>query len=91
MRWFYPLFAISVVLLIVGVGRSHMSWPLVALGPVVWLTLGNSLRCPRCRTHVMESGRGYAAPWIREPELCVKCGRDRKDVWPFQWLIRPER
>lgn len=91
MRWFYPLFAVAVVLMVVSLPLTGISPVFIALGPAFWLVMGNSLRCPRCRKHIHDNGRGYHAPWIKTPERCVGCGRRKDDIWPFQWLLRPER
>jgi hypothetical protein len=91
MRWFYLLFGVSVMVLFVGVALSRFFLPLVVLGSAFWLIMGNSVRCPRCRRHVLDNGRGYYAPWIKTPARCVGCDRRKDEVWPFQWLLRPER
>lgn len=91
MRWIYPLFAVAIVFLFLGVALAQFFWPLVALGPMFWLIVGNSVRCPRCRKHLFDTGKGYVAPWLATPETCVGCGRRKDDVWPFQWILRPER
>lgn len=91
MRWYWPLFGVSAVLLIVGAILSDRFPPLLLLGPGVWLLSGASLLCPRCKTHLLTTRHSYSAPWIKVPDDCVRCGRSRKDVWPFQWLLRPER
>ncbi len=91
MRWYWPIFALSVALLFVGLALSYWFWPFLALGPLFWLIVGNSLRCPRCGKHVMATEQGYSAPWIKVPMECVVCQRRKEDVWPFQWLLRPER
>jgi hypothetical protein len=73
------------------VGLSQIFWPLSVLGVVFWAVMGNSVRCPRCRKHVLDNGLGYHAPWTKTPARCIGCGRRKDDVWPFQWLLRPER
>ncbi len=91
MRWFYPLFAVAVVLGAVGVSLANVSLFWVALGPAFWMAAGHSVRCPRCTKHVFDNGRGYVAPWVKTPTSCVGCGRSKDDIWPYQWLVRPER
>ncbi len=90
MRWYYFLFAVAAIVLFLGVALSQFFWPLFAIGPVFWMVMGNSVRCPRCRKHLTDNGKGYVAPWLPAPETCVGCGRRKDDVWPFQWLLRPE-
>jgi hypothetical protein len=45
-----------------------------------------AVRCPNCRTHVGARKGVFDFPG----DDCVTCGRDRKDVWPFQYLIKPD-
>lgn len=90
MRWYYPLFACAAIFLLVGVALAQFFWPLFFLGPIFWMVMGNSLRCPRCRRDVTDTGKGYVAPWLRTPKTCVGCGRRKDDIWPFQWAHRPE-
>ena len=90
MRWYYPLFACAAVLLLLGVALAQFFWPLIFLGPLFWIVMGNSLRCPRCRRDITDTGKGYVAPWLRTPKTCVGCGRRKDDIWPFQWALRPE-
>ncbi|MBI5940042.1 MAG: hypothetical protein HY859_06410 [Caulobacterales bacterium] len=95
MRWVYPLFGIAVVAsilaLVIGMTVSYRLMPLIVLGPIFWLVMGSSLRCPRCGKHVMDTGRGYSAPWLKVPQNCVGCHRRKDDIWPFQWLVRSEK
>lgn len=71
MRWYYPLFACAAVLIVLGVALAQHFWPLFFLGPVFWLVMGNSLRCPRCRRGITDTGKGYVAPWLPTPKTCV--------------------
>lgn len=82
MRWFWGLFAVSIVVMMVTVwGFGHLGWP-VAVGPILWLVLGNSLRCPRCRKNIVS--------WFGTSETCGRCGRPNAGIWPFQFLFKPE-
>ena len=62
MRWYYFLFAVAVVVLFLGVALSQFFWPLFAIGPVFWMVMGNSVRCPRCRKGKAMSHRGCLRP-----------------------------
>ncbi len=90
MRWIYPLFWVSVVLGVISLTVMSVFPFLIIFSLMFWLVMGNSVRCPRCLGHVLDTGRGQA-PGIEIPESCVGCGRDKRDVWPFQWLLRRER
>ncbi len=91
MRCLWGLFAVCVIVMMVTVwGFGDLGWP-IAVGPILWLVLGNSVRCPRCRKHVLDNGRAYQAPWILIPKACVGCSRRKDDIWPFQYLVRPEQ
>ena len=49
------------------------------------------MRCPRCRLGVDSRERaGYEVGYVPSAD-CPKCGRSRRGVWPFQFLLRPER
>lgn len=91
MRWLWPLFGLCVIVMMTTTwGFGHLGWP-IFVGPVLWMVLGNGLRCPRCRRFVLDNAEGYYAPWLKTPKTCVGCGRRKDDIWPFQFLIRPER
>jgi len=48
-------------------------------------------KCPRCRFGI--DGKptpGYSVGYVPDP-ICPRCGRVRRGVWPFQYLLRPER
>ncbi len=92
MRWIYPLFWFSVALGVIGLTVMSVFPFLIIFSLMFWLVMSNSVRCPRCLRNVFDTGRGQGqAPWIEIPESCVGCGRDKRDVWPFQWLFRRER
>jgi hypothetical protein len=50
--------------------------------------LGAAARCPRCGTHIMVDWSDWRRAHV--PRHCVLCGRARADVWPFQYLLKPE-
>jgi len=74
-RWYHSLLAFAVGIL--GLALAQFFWPLILLGPVSLIVLGNSVLCPQCRRRVAE-------------KTCAGCGRPTDDVWPLQWLLRPE-
>lgn len=48
------------------------------------------LLCPRCKMWIM---RPPAMTWKNQydiPRYCLRCGRDRRDVKPFQFLFKKE-
>ncbi len=50
--------------------------------------IGVAARCPRCTTHIaMRDQRWRGGP---RAEWCYICGRSRKRVWPFQYVLKPE-
>ena len=62
---------------------------LVSLG--AWLSSG-FLACPRCGLHISRRNvGGLIVPSLEPlPDHCVRCGRTRNDVYPFQRMIEPE-
>ncbi len=95
MRWYYALFVGVVVGAVIGFAfmSQGSGWgAALCIGCMIaWLVGGYSTRCPRCRRHILDNGKGYHAPWMPIPRDCIGCGRGKGDVWPFQWLIRPEK
>lgn len=95
MRWIHGVAAVCGVIAIGGLallmGGHRWAAALFFGAPLLWLVVGNAVRCPVCRKHVLDNGRGYVAPWIETPKTCVGCGRRKDDIWPFQWLVRPEK
>jgi hypothetical protein len=90
MRWIYAFAAVFVLIALVWQAQPQRVW--IAFTAVIfWLVAANSMRCPRCRRHILDNGKGYSAPWLRTPERCIGCGREKKGLWPFQWALRPER
>jgi len=50
-----------------------------------------NFRCPRCRSDIDRSVEGGYGHGMTVPKTCVVCGRSKKGVWPFQWLLAPDR
>lgn len=52
------------------------------------LMVGAAARCPRCSMHIATREQrwrgGPSAQW------CYICGRSRRRVWPFQYVLKPE-
>lgn len=45
--------------------------------------------CPRCKMPIMQAH--YSVGLVTDaPQHCLRCGRDRSDVLPFQYLRKPE-
>ncbi|WP_155908220.1 hypothetical protein [Asticcacaulis sp. YBE204] len=44
--------------------------------------------CPRCRLNVNVSGD--VPSWKPISSTCIRCGRNRKGVWPLQFVFKPE-
>lgn len=53
------------------------------------LFIHSRVLCPRCKLHVY-SKDGFRAFGETLPNDCSRCGRSRRGVWPFQYLIAPE-
>lgn len=51
-----------------------------------WILM--SARCPRCQYGLWPARAWHETQPSRH--WCMMCGRDRKGVWPFQYLVRPE-
>ena len=65
----------------------------ISLALLALASLGAALgmRCPRCRLGVDSRERaGYEIGYLPSAD-CPKCGRSRQGVWPFQFLLKPER
>lgn len=46
--------------------------------------------CPRCKMQIM---RPTGMTWENQfdmPRYCLRCGRDRRNVKPFQFICKPE-
>lgn len=71
---------------------SHLAGMSLALAGLVFLGAGAGMRCPRCGLGVDSQQRGgyYKVGYVPSAD-CPKCGRSRRGVWPFQFLLRPER
>jgi hypothetical protein len=57
---------------------------------VGWLMIvvSSNARCPRCALPVGLSGGMWRHSAV--PSYCIGCGRFRRDVWPFQYILKPE-
>ena len=88
-----PYVAVAMVSVLVGVAtiESNLSVaiPAFVVATVFALTALN-FKCPRCRLGIDSKQRpGYRVGYIPGAD-CPRCGRTRKGVWPFQYLLRPE-
>ena len=94
MRWWRIVPWTAPFVMLVGlVAMANLDKPIsyiLMVIPIAWVVAGNAICCPRCGKHVQDAGRGYYAAWIKVPETCIGCGRDKHDIWPFQRLLRPE-
>jgi hypothetical protein len=52
------------------------------------IVIGSNVRCPRCGLSVGISDGIWRHSLV--PHHCIACGRTRRDVWPFQYLVKPE-
>ncbi|ESQ87561.1 hypothetical protein ABAC460_19740 [Asticcacaulis sp. AC460] len=52
------------------------------------MLISSNARCPRCGLSVgiSDGTWRHSAP----PQHCIGCGRNRRDVWPFQYVLKPE-
>lgn len=50
-----------------------------------------NFKCPRCKLGIDSQGYwGYKVGYLPSDD-CAICGRTRKGVWPFQYLVAPEK
>ncbi|RZJ43865.1 MAG: hypothetical protein EON86_04410 [Brevundimonas sp.] len=80
-----------VLFFLVLAGRDTLVSLSLGSGAIAFLSAAAGMRCPRCRLGIdsREHG-GYAVGYVPDAR-CPRCGRDRRGVWPFQFLFRPER
>jgi hypothetical protein len=94
MRWWRViLWTAPVTLAVMFVAMINLDKPvgyLLMVFPVAWCVAGSALCCPRCGKHIQDTGRGYYGGFAKAAETCIGCGRGKRDIWPFQRLLRPE-
>lgn len=73
-------------------GSSYLAGIGLVLAALALLGAAAGMRCPRCGLGVdSQYGGGYYKVGYVPAADCPKCGRSRRGVWPFQFLLRPER
>lgn len=81
----------SVSLFLVFMGHNALLSVGFALVAAACLSAAVAMRCPRCGLGLDSQERAvYVIGYIPDAD-CPRCGRSRRGVWPFQFLIRPER
>ena len=48
------------------------------------------MQCPGCGTHLSRKRRGLFGHSLSAPLDCIKCGRSKAGVYPFQRLNSPD-
>ncbi len=87
--WFCGMAAVLASLSVFSI--SDIAGMSLALVAVACLGAAIGMRCPRCGLGVDSRERaGYEVGYLPSAD-CPKCGRSRRGVWPFQFLLRPER
>lgn len=67
---------------------------LCLLGMFLWIS-GLFTLCPRCKMHISQRATKFYfsfTKWSSETysRYCIRCGRDRHGVKPFQFYFKPE-
>ena len=87
---FYAAGAISVLLVLVTVKNHPFIAVLASISFVLNLVIALNFRCPRCRLPIdSREHSGYEFGYLPS-QICPRCGRSRRGVWPFQYLFAPE-
>ncbi len=80
----------GMALLVYCVANRHSPYaPYLFTAGILFMCVFFFLRCPRCAAHVIFSGDGIA--WLNVDHCCVKCGRARRGIWPFQFIFAREK
>ncbi len=59
-------------------------------GSFVGLIINLAMICPRCGTHLAQRRQGFFGRSLMAPSHCIRCGRGKRDVFPFQRYLKPE-
>ena len=73
-----------------AVGEADLG-SIAATGFLGWACLSVAMvsRCPRCE-YTLVPQRGLFSNLRPADHWCIMCGRDRRGVWPLQYMSRPE-
>lgn len=63
--------------------------PLIIIGIFLFVT-GNAALCPRCKLNIARKATIWRHSGKPIPRYCFRCGRNRKGVWPYQFLFKAE-
>lgn len=87
--WFGGMAAVLASLAVWSI--SYIAGMSLALVAVAFLGAALGMRCPRCGLGVdSREHAGYGVGYLPSAD-CPKCGRSRRGVWPFQFLLKPDR
>lgn len=89
----FPYVAAAMISVLVGVATIESNLGIAVPAFVVAILFASTalnFRCPRCRLGI-DSKRhpGYRVGYVPGAN-CPRCGRTRRGVWPFQYLVKPE-